>query len=92
MEMIAYTILQLLGPNPLEDIWSSLKLTQGISMQEMNVLFYQEKKTFLTNTEPRYSQILGFIKEIYKLGFKDEPNYAVLRGYIYDLYKGVRID
>ena len=27
MEMIAYTILQLLGPNPRDDIWSSLKLS-----------------------------------------------------------------
>jgi hypothetical protein len=69
MEMIAYTILQLLGPNPREDIWSSLKLTHGVSMQEMNVLFYQEKKSFLTNTDPRYSQILGFIKENNKLRY-----------------------
>ncbi len=63
MEMIAYTVLKLLGEDPSADLWPSIKIDDSDSLQEKSAKYYLAKRNFLMNeSRPRYKQVIEFIR------------------------------
>ena len=62
IEMIAYSIVKLLGDNPKDELWPQVKIEDGISVGEMSMRFYSVKKNFIDANKPRYRQVIEFIK------------------------------
>jgi len=61
LEMLGYSILQLLGPDPKKDFWPALQ--PGLSLTELNLYYYQKKVLLLNNDKtPRYEQTINFIR------------------------------
>lgn len=46
IEMLGYSIMKMLQPNPKDELWS-VAITADMSIAEMNVMYYQQKKNFL---------------------------------------------
>ena len=88
--MIGYSIIKLLGENPRDELWPNVKLVEGISVNEMSVMFYTEKLNFIKENKPRFRRAIEFIERNNLCEFSEEPNYAALREIISDLFKGER--
>jgi hypothetical protein len=61
-----------------------------MSIAELNVMYYQQKKNFLESkrVEPRLTMIHRFLNENCKLEFESIPDYNTLRGFIKNLFDG----
>ena len=75
MEMIAYSILKLLGDDPKAELWPTVDMDPSFSVQELSAKFYNEKRNFINENKPRFRQVIEFITENNKAKFADEPNY-----------------
>lgn len=89
LEMLGYSILQLLGPDPKQDFWPSLP--PGLSMTELNLYYYQRKCLLLNhNSNPRYNATIDYIRQVQQLDFYAQPNYMHFKGLLTDLFRGER--
>jgi serine/threonine protein kinase len=79
IEMIAYSILKLLGDNPKDELWPSIEIGPNFSTLELSAKFYNEKRNFINENKPRYRQVIEFIKENNKCHFAQQPNYSGLK-------------
>jgi hypothetical protein len=87
LEMLGYSILQLLGPDPKKDFWPPLQ--PGISLSELNLYYYQKKVLLLNNNKnPRFEQTINFIRQVQQHDFYAQPNYGHFRAILSELFRG----
>ena len=71
IQVLGFSIMKLLQENPKAELWPALKPNQGMSVSELNVQFYTEKKNFVAqeHVSGRFDFIHRFIKETINLQF-----------------------